>query len=151
MSFQNIFQFPFLVRKLYFLLFVILISAGCKKEEPPPEIPNTYVNFTIDPNGTQYINLNVVNGWETVTGGYKGILIFRKSTNEFVAFERACPHDPQVSGAQVRVETSGVTCVCPSCASKYILTDGTPFEGPSRYPLKQYTTYYDGVLLHVTN
>ncbi|HPS62300.1 MAG TPA: hypothetical protein PLK82_04515 [Bacteroidales bacterium] len=109
------------------------------------------MNFSLDPNGTQYINLNAVNGWETVTGGYNGILLFRKSVEEFMAFERACPYDPRKEGAQVRVDDSGITCTCPVCGSRFIMTDGTPFAGPSRYPLKQYTTMYDGSLLYVTN
>lgn len=126
-------------------------SPGCAKEQDRTEIPYVYVNFSLDPNSTQYINLNAVNGWETVFGGYNGILIFRRSVNEFVAFERACPHDPLTEGAQVRVEESGITCQCPVCGSRFIMTDGTPFEGPSRYPLKQYTSLYDGIFLYVTN
>lgn len=139
------------VRALLGMLIVIITLASCKKEEEAPEIPYVYVNFSLDPNGTQYINLNAVNGWETVTGGYNGILIFRRSINEFVAFERACPYHPTASGAQVRVDTSQITCYCPVCNSKYILYDGTPFEGVSRYPLKQYTTVYDGYILHISN
>ncbi len=128
-----------------------IFTVACKKETPPPEIPYVYVNFILNPNGTQYIHLNSVNGWETVTGGYKGILIFRKSVNEFSAFERACPYDPLITGAQVRVDTSGITCYCPVCNSKYIMVDGTPYEGVSRYPLKQYTTNYDGNMLYISN
>lgn len=132
-------------------LFIIFLLSGCKKEEQAPEIPYVYVNFTLDPNSTQYLNLNVVNGTETVYGGYKGILIYRKSLTEFMAFERACPNDPTENNAQVKVEKSGITCACPVCGSKFILTDGTPYEGPSHYALKQYTAVYDGALLHVFN
>ena len=134
-----------------FLFLMTTGGSGCKKEEKPPEIPYVYVNFSLNPNGTEYINLNAVNGWETVYGGYNGILIFRKSLTEFAAFERACPYDPLVQGAQVRVEPSGITCACPVCGSKFIMVDGTPFEGPSRYPLKQYSAIYDGSLLYITN
>ncbi len=130
---------------------IVLIACSCKKEEQAPEIPYVYVNFSLDPNGTQYINLNVVNGWETVYGGYNGILIFRKAVSEFTAFERACPYDPLKTGAQVRVDNSGITCYCPVCGSKFIMLDGTPYAGPSHYPLKQYTTIYDGAMLYVSN
>ncbi|MEI6433930.1 MAG: hypothetical protein WCP32_03725 [Bacteroidota bacterium] len=136
---------------LLFLIAMVIIAVSCKKEENQTEIPFVNVNFSINPNSTQYINLNAVNGWETVSGGYNGILIFRKSINEFSAFERACPYDPLVQGAQVRVDDSGITCFCPVCNSKYIMVDGTPYEGPSRYPLKQYTTIYDGSILYITN
>jgi hypothetical protein len=139
------------VRVLFLAGIIIVTAVACKKETQPTEIPYVYVNFTLDPNGTQYINLNSVNGWETVTGGYNGILIFRKGVSEFSAFERACPYDPLVSGAQVRVDTSGITCYCPICGSKYIMVDGTPYQGVSRYPLKQYSTVYDGYLLHISN
>ncbi len=143
-----------LVRFKYFLLSlisVIIISGSCKKDEQQPEIPYVYVNFSLNPNSTLYIHLNPVNGWETVSGGYKGILIFRKSVNEFAAFERACPNDPLENGAQVRVDDSGITCYCPVCGSKFIMVDGTPYEGPSHYPLKQYSTMYDGSMLYITN
>lgn len=143
-----------LVRFKYFLLSlisVIIISGSCKKDEQQPEIPYVYVNFSLNPNSTLYIHLNPVNGWETVSGGYKGILIFRKSVNEFAAFERACPNDPLENGAQVRVDDSGITCYCPVCGSKFIMVDGTPYEGPSHYPLKQYSAMYDGSMLYITN
>jgi nitrite reductase/ring-hydroxylating ferredoxin subunit len=136
-----------------FIIFGIffVLSVSCKKEEQQTEIPYVYVSFSLNPNGTQYIHLNSVNGWETVYGGYNGILIFRKSINEFVAFERACPYDPLIKGAQVVVDTSGITCYCPKCGSKYIMLDGTPYEGPSRFPLKQYQAMYDGAMLYVSN
>jgi nitrite reductase/ring-hydroxylating ferredoxin subunit len=138
-------------RYFYLLLLFAGIGFGCKKEEQQPEIPNVYVNFSLNPNSTQYINLNSVNGWETVTGGYNGILIFRNSVTEFSVFERACPYDPLTQGAQVRVDDSGITCFCPICGSKFIMIDGTPYDGPSHYPLKQYNAYYDGAILYITN
>jgi nitrite reductase/ring-hydroxylating ferredoxin subunit len=137
--------------RAFILITTIIIATGCKKEEQAPEIPYVYVNFSLNPNGTQYINLNVVNGWETVYGGYNGILIFRKAVNEFSAFERACPYDPLVTGAQIRVDESGITCYCPVCGSKFIMVDGTPYEGPSHFPLKQYSTVYDGMMLYISN
>ena len=131
------------------LLFSGIIS--CKKETQAPTIPYVYVNFSLNPNGTQYLQLNAVGGWETVTGGYNGILIYRKSVNEFMAYERACPYDPTVTGAQIRVDKSAITCYCPICNSKYVMTDGTPYSGPSKYPMKQYTTMYDGAMLYISN
>ena len=138
-----------------FISFMVMIVFSCKKEAQAPEIPYVYVNFNLNPNGTQYINLNSVNGSEKVYGGYKGILIFRKAidgTDAFVAFERACPYDPLITGARIDVDNSGTTtCHCPVCGSKFILTDGTPYEGPSHFPLKQYTAVYDGAMLYISN
>lgn len=127
------------------------ITFSCKKEDSTPTVPTVPVNFTINPNGTEYIRLNSVNGWEYLTGGYRGIIIFRKSMTEFTALERACPYDWDKTSSRIMVDTSGVTAYCPSCNSKFLLQDGTPFSGPSRYPLVQYQTHFDGDLLYVTN
>lgn len=139
------------VRIILATLLSVTLVISCKKEEQAPEIPYVYVNFQINPNTTEYINLNAVGGWETVFGGYQGILIYRMSANEFVAFDRACPYDPLVKGAQVRVDESSITCTCPVCGSKFIMTDGTPYGGPSHFPMKQYSAIYDGVILYISN
>jgi nitrite reductase/ring-hydroxylating ferredoxin subunit len=132
-------------------MILILVIAGCSKEEKKNEIPVVAVNFVIDPGSTEYLELNGVGGWVYLTGGYRGIIIYRKSISEFMAYERACPYDWELTDARVDVEASGMTTACPSCNSKFILIDGTPFEGPTHYPLKQYQTQFDGNLLYVTN
>jgi nitrite reductase/ring-hydroxylating ferredoxin subunit len=132
---------------------VITLLSACKKssEEQQPAIPYIPVSFSINPNSTQYIELNHIGGWVPVTGGYRGIIIYRKSETEFMAYERACAYDPTADSAQVRVENSGITCYCPKCKSKYVLLDGSPYSGPSHWALKQYRTVYDGMFLYVTN
>ena len=132
-------------------LIVLLVITGCSKEEKKNEIPVVAVSFVINPNSTEYLELNGVGGWVTVTGGYRGIIVYRKSISEFMAFERGCPYDWELTEARVDVEASGMTAICPSCKSKFILLDGTPFEGPTHYPLKQYQTQFDGNLLYISN
>jgi len=132
----------------------VIISIGisaCSKEKNPNEIPVVAVNFYINPNSTEYLELNAVGGWVYLTGGYRGIIVYRKSFTEFMAYERACPYDWQEDDGRVEVETSGLTALCPACKSKYILLDGSPYEGPTTYPLKQYQTQYDGNLLYIFN
>ena len=133
------------------MIALLVFISGCSKNESANNIPVISVNFVINPNSTEYIELNVVNGWVYLTGGYRGIIVFRKSATEFVAFERACPYDWQQPTARIEVEAAGTTGICPSCKSKFILVDGSPFAGPTQYPLKQYQTNYDGSLLYVFN
>ncbi len=138
---------------LMFFLFAFgfLVSCSKKNDTQQPVIPYVMVNFFIMPNTTQFIELNHIGGYVPVTGGYRGIIIYRKSENEFMAFDRACAYDPTADSAQVRVDVSGITCYCPKCKSKYILLDGSPYEGPTQWPLKQYRTNYDGTYLYITN
>jgi nitrite reductase/ring-hydroxylating ferredoxin subunit len=140
----------------YFVLLSLLLLStfftNCSKNgDTTSSIPNVAVSFAINPNSTEYYRLNTVNGWEMLTGGYKGILVFRVSPDEFTAFERACPYDWQNSNARIVVDTSGITAYCPSCKSEFILLDGTPFKGPSHFSLKRYNATYDGSILYIYN
>ncbi|NQV03232.1 MAG: hypothetical protein HQ542_11340 [Bacteroidia bacterium] len=139
------------LRYIWLILLPFLVLTSCKKENPQPIIPEVYVNFFINPNSTEYLELNAPGGWVAVTGGYRGIVIYRLTLQEFFAYERTCPWDPWEEEARIEVEESGITAVCPVCGSKYILLDGSPYEGPSTYLLKQYRTTYDGNLLYVYN
>jgi len=135
---------------LLIFLFAFLLPQ-CKKEKQQNEIPTVAVSIAIDPNSTEYLRLNSVNGWEYLTGGYRGIIVFRASTNGFMAYDRACPYDWNQTSTRIVVDSSGITTVCPSCKSKYILTDGSPFSGPSPYPMKQYQTSFNGSILYIYN
>ncbi|MCX6283872.1 MAG: hypothetical protein NTW31_06540 [Bacteroidetes bacterium] len=136
---------------LLLLLAALVFSCSKKGDEQQPQIPYVAVNFVINPNSTQFLELNHIGGYVPVTGGYRGIIIYRKSETEFMAYERACAYDPTADSAQVRMDVSGVTCYCPKCKSKYIILDGSPYEGPSHWSLKQYRTNYDGTYLYVSN
>jgi nitrite reductase/ring-hydroxylating ferredoxin subunit len=142
-------------RYLVFLVFLAVISAfpACDKNKDHDEIPFAYVNFRIYPNSTFYWRLNSPQGWEYITAEKpsRGIIVYRLSMTEFMAYERTCPHDPLVAESKIEVEASSITAACPVCESKYILLDGTPFQGPARRPLKQYRTNYDGNSLHIFN
>jgi nitrite reductase/ring-hydroxylating ferredoxin subunit len=134
-----------------FILLLVFLQPQCKKDSQPNEIPIVAVNIAIDPNSTEYIRLNSINGWEYLTGGYRGIIVFRSSTNGFMAFERACPYDWNSTTTRLLVDSSGITTYCPSCKSKFILLDGSPYGGPSPYPMKQYQTTYNGATLYIYN
>ena len=106
---------------LYFLLFsFVFLLPQCKKESQQNEIPVVAVSIAITPNSTEYIQLNTVNGWVYITGGYDGIIVFRSSTDGFMAYERACPYDWEQTTARLVVDNSGITTECPSCKSKFI-------------------------------
>ena len=136
---------------LVLLFAFVFFLPQCKKESQQNEIPVVAVSIAIDPNSTEYIRLNSVNGWEYLTGGYRGIIVFRASANGFMAYERACPYDWNQTSTRLTVDSSGITTVCPSCKSKFILIDGSPYSGPSSYPMKQYQTTFNGTTLYIYN
>lgn len=124
----------------------LFLFASCEKEKD--EIPYIYVNFVIYPNTIDFIPEGE---HVTTTGGYKGLIIYRQFSDQFMVFERACPHDPLEDNARVYVEDNGIIAVDSVCGSRFLLTDGSPIEGPARRALKQYRTRYDGYTLQVSN
>lgn len=134
---------------VFFVLVFVLFSPQCKKDED--QIPNAYVNFYIDVTSTQYIGLNNIGGYVYVTGGVRGIIIYRRSFDEFMAYERDCPYQPSNSCALVEVDNSAVMVVDSCCGSQFLLLDGSIIQGPATTMLKQYQTAFDGSTLHVFN
>jgi nitrite reductase/ring-hydroxylating ferredoxin subunit len=135
---------------IFGLIAVMPLLNACKKQKNNP-IPETYVSFYMNISSTLYLNLASVGGWENITGGYKGIVVYRKSSEEFMAFERACPYDWEIDSGYVSVESSGLILKCKSCGSEFLILDGSIMKGPSTLSLKLYKTEFDGQTLHIYN
>jgi len=132
-------------------ILVLLIVFSCRKNEDL--IPNVSVNEYINLNLPSYSNLNAVNNWIYYPAGAKGLIIFRKSTTEFVAYERACTYDPNTSGAVVYMLPNGIDAKDSICGSKFFIFDGSIINGPASRPLQQYRCTYNisANQLHVYN
>lgn len=131
-----------------------------------PNIPEVYINLTIDPNSTLFLELNSVGGWiyiEEVPGmnvpyPSRGIIVYRQDVNLFKAYERQPPNEPfkccdEITGNCSKLVLGGnYPFVKDTCTETlYQLLDGLIFSGPGQYPLIQYNASYDGNLLHVYN
>jgi Rieske Fe-S protein len=79
-------------------------------------------------------------------------LIYRKTQNEFMAYDRTCTYLPADANETVSVETNNTLIASDAhCGSKFQITDGTVNKGPATLPLKTYQTSFDGNLLHIYN
>lgn len=135
------------------IILVLLLSStwSCGDKKAHDSIPNVAVNLYLDINSTMYIELNTIGGWVYLTGGYKGILVYRISVDEFVAYDRACPYDPFETCARITMDPSGLTVSDSCCTSQFGILDGSVIKGPATIPLKRYNTYFDGSVLSVSN
>lgn len=140
---------------IFSILVILFIIHGCGKEKNIyDQIPYAPINVYIEPNSTKYQRLNTVGGWEYITAQEpsRGLIVYRYSLNEFRVYERTCPHDPEKPTARVEVtEENYLIAVDSTCMSRFIITDGTAFDGPSQLPLMQYRTSFDGNTLHIYN
>jgi nitrite reductase/ring-hydroxylating ferredoxin subunit len=127
---------------------LLLVFNGCKKDKD--EIPEVYVDIYVSATDPIFAPLNAINGYQYFTGGSKGIIVFRKSQNEFMAYDRHCTFNVPQANA-ITVDASGLIAEDAVCSSKFLLTDGSPNSGPAINPLKRYQTSFDGSILHIFN
>lgn len=133
----------------YFLTFCLLCCFACGKNIP--RIADVPVNITIYPSTPAYFKLSAIGGWQYLNGGVKGIIVYHKDMNEYVAFERNSPYQPD-NGCIIQVDTTNnIICFDPCSNSKFLLTDGSIQQGPATINLKKYATYWDGNALKISN
>lgn len=132
---------------IYLLSFFLLLSCRDRNRSFVPDVP---VNININVNEPAYFNLTVVTGWVYITGGSRGIIVYRKGTNEFVAFERHSTYEPGDACAVV-VKEDNIIVEDPCSGSQWLITDGSLVNGPASFPLVQYDTQFADPYLYITN
>ena len=106
-------------------------------------VPYVYVHFEVYLNDPDMQELIPIGGKVFVNGGHRGIVIYRRTLEEFAAYDRACTYHPNEECRVQDGETWGeLECDC--CDSKYqLFQDGFPSEGPATIGLHKYkVTYY---------
>ncbi len=134
--------------KYIFILFIVL-GFSCGKNKSV--IPNVLVDITVNINNPSYMTLTAVGGYMYFSGGSRGVIAFRTNTEEFNAFDRHCPYEPEETCGILSVQSDNVTMKCACCASIFSLFDGSLQSGPAFQPLKKYTSTFDGTTLHIYN
>lgn len=132
------------MKKIFLLFLLISALLSCKKynQTPVPYIPT---DVTIDFSLPSYSNLTGVGGWCYVNGGSRGIIVYRRAMDEFVAFDRHSPED--INGTcsnPLYPATDNQLELVDSCSqARFSLYFGTPISGSS-YILRSYQTSYNG-------
>ncbi len=132
------------------IVLVVIYSASCKKQQDNG-VALTTVDITMYANNPSFFNLNVVGGYVYITGGVRGILVYRKTTSDFMAYDRNCTYQSTQPCATVVVDATHILAVDTCCHSKFSIYDGSVTNGPATLPLKQYQTTWDGTTLHIFN
>lgn len=130
----------------------MLFSCNKKNQQannnPVPSVP---VNLKIYPNDPLYFKLQAIGGWQYIDGGINGIVLYRKSQEEFMAVERTSSYYPNNAAAKVQVMSDNFTLQDTISNSRWRIFDGTVTKGPATWALRLYGTSYDGNLLRIMN
>ena len=130
---------------IVFLLCTFLLVSGSCIKTPNHPVPYIPFDITIDLNVPSYSPLTGVGSWAYVNGGSKGIIVYRRSIDEFIAFDRHSPADingdcagPLFPDADNYLELND-TCY----NAKFSLYDGSPISG-AEIGLRAYQTAWNG-------
>ena len=135
-----------------FLFLVLIMASSCLKNNQNP-VPSIPFDITIDINLPSYYQLQGVGSWTYVNGGSRGIIVYRRTIDEFVAFDRHSPMDPNgTCFLPLFPEQDNFLQLKDTCSSaRFSLYDGGAISG-SQFGLRQYATQFNGSnLLRIYN
>ena len=131
------------VRFIVLLLFGIF-GAACtsNKNHPVPSVP---FDIAIDISLPAYDDLIGVRGFAFVNGGSRGIIVYRRGIDDFVAFDRHSPADPAGNCANPLTPNSDNFLLLDDICNdaQFSLYDGSPISD-SEFGLRQYQVAWDG-------
>ena len=136
--------------KILIVFSLLFLVVDCKKSNDN-QVPLTAVDIYITVNNPSYISLSTIGGYLYLTGGVRGILVYRKTSTEFMAYDRNCTYQSSQPCATVVVDATHILAVDTCCHSKFQLYDGSVTNGPAVTALKAYQTTFDGTTLHIFN
>ena len=154
------------------MLFAVMALHGCGKYPVNPNYPNAIINITINLNHVDYYDLRVVSGYAYLTSDplstSRGIIVYRLSQEEFVAYDRLPPNEPnactdsQGNTTRLVVESPYVVDHCNNAYYNILNGDiiineefgmmpSFAIDSVPVYPLIQYHTSFNGYELHIYN
>jgi len=143
------------IKYTFILVFFLFTQTNCKKEDQNQQLGIPYVNVDqyVLLNLPTNLGLNSVGGWAYLAAGSRGIVLYHRTFDEYVAFDRHCTWQTEQSCGQVSIDTfTNVFLNCACCTSKFSLIDGSSINGPATRGLLQYRAQLSSPLtLHVYN
>lgn len=137
---------------VYIVIFVVsALFVSCNKNRN--RVPYVPVDMYINTSLPAYVNLSAIGGWVYASGGSKGIIIYRQSSDIFMAYDRHCTYDVNANCNPAVVDSTNIAIRCECDGSRYQIYDGSVIEGPATMSLQQYQTSYDIMsnTLHIFN
>lgn len=121
-----------------------MFTYNCKKNQNHP-VPSVPVDITININLPTYINLTGVSGWAYVNAGSRGIIVYRRGQDEFLAFDRHSPADVNGECPQpLTPDVDNFLTLLDTCNNaSFSMYDGSPISN-SEFGLRVYQTIWYG-------
>jgi hypothetical protein len=134
--------------QVFSIILLSFLVLACNRNERHP-VPYYQFDVVINLNLPSYNDLLGVGGWAYIQGaGSRGVVVYRLNSNQFVAFDRHSPADPEGTcpSPLITNEDNFLQLVDPCSDATFSLLDGSPWSDSSykEWGLRSYMTYFDG-------
>ncbi len=140
-----------IIQKSRFLALLFLLACSADPVDDPIPIvafPEIILNLSLPEN----LSLQQDKGYKLISNaGVRGIIIYRSSSNIYIAYERNCSFQPNNACATIDVHSSGLFLNDTCCGSSFNFSDGNPTGGPAWRPLRRYRTQLSGTTLTISD
>ncbi len=143
------------IRTLAMVIFLLVMTGlvSCSNEiSSVSPVPDVNVREEVSLNSIAAQPLKVRDGnFILITGGINGIIVYRKTADIYLAFERKSPYKMEDACGVITVPSSQfyMEDTCHKCTFNW---EGRPTGGPCQSVLKQYTVQYtNAYTLLITN
>jgi Ferredoxin subunits of nitrite reductase and ring-hydroxylating dioxygenases len=138
------------IAKFLILASALFVPVSCKDDVGAdflvPDVP-----FTVYMSSTEILSMGNNTAITLNDGGMMGLIVYKRSSEEFYAYERLCTNYPADTAAVV-LDPQTMVATCPKCKSTFhILLGGEVTKGPASYALKEYGTTLTGGRLIISN
>jgi len=149
-------SYPSIRKRITLLLILVGFLLSCTPDlydDPIP--PVIFEDIVLPLTLPENIGLATDGGFRDISlaypsAGVRGIIVYRKNSTTYLAFEKNCSYQPNSACATVNVHVSTFFLEDPCCASTFNW-DGFPSGGPAWQPLRQYVTILNGTVLTITD
>ena len=136
-----------------FFWFGLILAFSCSKDTNLiSPIPDVIVREQLNLNSSEALPLKSRDGtFVYIKGGLKGIIVYRRSQDNFLAFERKSPYRLEDSCGIISGHSSYLYMIdsCHNCTFDW---QGQPTGGPCKDIMKQYQVQYlNNFTLLITN
>jgi hypothetical protein len=135
--------------KIWFLVLFLMACEPNLSDDPIPYV--AFNDIILNLNLPEFISLRSDGGFKEISGGVRGIIIYRVNSSIYKAYERNCSFQPNEACATVNVHSSGLFMNDPCCGSNFTFEEGNPSGGPAWRPLVSYRTQLSGLELIITS
>lgn len=124
-------------------IILLFINYSCNPLGDHP-VPNVAVSVQINILLPSYSALMSIGGYTYVNGGVKGIVVYRKSNDEFMAYDRMSTAAGGFDCDPLEIDTDNFIFMTDTCSNAvYSLIDGSVVSGDAVYGLRAYQTYWN--------